>query len=140
VFGDGAITRERIGMAIATYERTLIPDQTPFDLGTLTPSQLQGLAAFNTANCQSCHTTSNGLFSDGSQKSIFLPGHLRLVKVPTLRNVGLRQRFMSSGQISSINLVLQHYQQVGMFTPGPGDVGALRDFLENGLTDPRVAN
>ena len=30
-FGDGAITPVRIGMAIASYERTLVPDQTPWD-------------------------------------------------------------------------------------------------------------
>ena len=30
-FGDSRITAERIAFAIATYERTLIPDQTPWD-------------------------------------------------------------------------------------------------------------
>src|SRR4029077_10798957 len=42
-FGDGTITADRIAKAIATYERTLIADQTPFDLGTLTPNQQAGL-------------------------------------------------------------------------------------------------
>ena len=31
-FGEGSITPARIAMAIATYERTLLPDQTPWDL------------------------------------------------------------------------------------------------------------
>jgi len=139
VFGDGTITRERIAMAIATYERTLIPDQSPFDLGTLTPQQQTGLDVFLRSRCDACHDTSNGLFSNGSLQSINLPDHQRFVKVPTLRNVGLRRRFMSSGQFPSIVIVLQHYQQLGRFVPGPGEVGAVRDFLENGLTDPRVA-
>jgi cytochrome c peroxidase len=30
-FGDTDITPNRIGMAIATYERTLVPDDTPWD-------------------------------------------------------------------------------------------------------------
>src|SRR5262245_38374684 len=30
-FGDAAITADRIARAIATYERTLVPDQTPWD-------------------------------------------------------------------------------------------------------------
>jgi cytochrome c peroxidase len=139
VFGDGTVTRERIAMAIATYERTLIPDQSPFDLGTLTPQQQQGLDVFLRSRCNGCHDTSNGLFSNGSLQTINLPNHQRRVKVPSLRNVGLRQRFMSSGQFPSITIVLQHYQQLGRFVPGPGEVGAVRDFLENGLTDPRVA-
>ena len=140
-FGTPAITRERIAMALATYQRTLVSDQTPFHLGTLTPTQLLGLDAFhNRAQCATCHPSANGLFSDGLPKTIFLPDHPRQVKTPSLLNVGLRPRFMSSGQINRINLVLQHYQQRGMFQPLTGDVGAMRDLLENGLTDPRVAN
>ena len=30
-FGDSTINAARIGMAIATYERTLVADQTPWD-------------------------------------------------------------------------------------------------------------
>jgi cytochrome c peroxidase len=138
-FGDAAITRERIGMALATYERTLIPDRSPFDLGTMTPVQQQGLAVFQRERCDGCHSVANGLFSDGSVQVIDLPNHHRPAKVPTLRNVGLRRRFMSSGQIPSIAIVLQHYQQIGRFRPGVGEVGAVRDFLQNALTDPRVA-
>ncbi len=140
VFGDGTITRERIAMAIATYERTLVPDQTPFDLGTMTPEQQLGLDIFIRSRCQACHATSNGLFSNGSLQTINLPNHERRVKVPTLRNVGLKRRFMSSGQFPSLAIVLQHYQQIGRFVPAPGEVGAVRDFLEHALTDPRVAN
>jgi hypothetical protein len=62
------------------------------------------------------------------------------VKTPSLRNVGLRERFMSSGQFKQMGLVLQHYQQRGLFQPLPGDVNAMGDFLMNGLTDPRVAS
>jgi len=139
VFGDAAITRERIAMAIATYERTLVADQTPFDLGTMTPQEQLGFDAFNRARCQTCHPASNGIFSDGKLQTIDLPNHQRAVKTPTLRNAGLKERFMSSGQFPSIALVLQHYQQIGMFTPATGEVGALRAFLEHALTDPRVA-
>ena len=138
VFGDAAITRERIAMAIATYERTLVADQTPFDLGTMTPEEQLGFAAFNRAHCQTCHPSTNGIFSDGKLQTIDLPNHERAVKTPTLRNVGLKKRFMSSGQHGSIALVLQHYQQIGLFDPAPGEVGALRAFLEHALTDPRV--
>jgi cytochrome c peroxidase len=139
VFGDGAITRERVAMAIATYERTLVPDQTPFDLGTMTSEQQRGLDIFVRERCDTCHPVSNGLFSDGKLQTIHLPNHERAVKTPTLRNAGLKKRFMSSGQIATMALVLQHYQQLGQFDPAPGEVGAMRTFLEDALTDPRVA-
>ena len=52
-FGDPEITPVRIGMAIATYERTLVPDQTPWDLfmagdaNAMTPDQIQGWNDFS---------------------------------------------------------------------------------------------
>jgi cytochrome c peroxidase len=138
-FGDDAITRERIAMAIATYERTLVPDHAPFDLGTMTARQRRGLAVFNREGCQVCHTVSNGLFSDGSLQSLPFRLHERPVKVPTLRNGVLKKRFMSNGLMTSMLQVLQFYEQVGLFFPTPTEVGDVRDFLENALTDPRVA-
>jgi cytochrome c peroxidase len=55
-FGDPEITGARIGMAIATYERTVFPDRTPFDLSTLTPEQTAGFETFAAVtNCVICH-------------------------------------------------------------------------------------
>jgi cytochrome c peroxidase len=140
-FGSPEITRERIGMAIASYERTLVSDQSPFDLGTLTPLQQQGFFAYqNRANCENCHPSTNRLFTTGEFEDIRLQDHRRRVKVPSLRNVGLRPRFMSSGQFRNMDLVLQHYEGLAFFRPLTGDGGAVKDFLVNGLTDPRVAN
>jgi cytochrome c peroxidase len=136
-FGDAAITRERIAMAIASYERTLVPDRAPFDLGTMTPEQVEGLDVFLRNACDGCHPASNGLFSNGSLQSLDFTDHEREVKVPTLRNVALRRRFMSGGQLGSLAEVLQHYVQIGRFAPGPGEMAALLAFLE-ALTDPRV--
>jgi cytochrome c peroxidase len=139
-FGDEAITRERIAMAIASYERTLVSDRAPFDLGTLTPHQRLGLDVFrNRGTCESCHPSSNGLFTDGNLHEIHLPWHDRPAKAPGLRNMGLRPAFMSSGQMTDMLEVLVHYENVAAFDPLPGDSEALADFLLNGLTDPRVA-
>ncbi|MDF1808222.1 MAG: cytochrome-c peroxidase, partial [Phycisphaerales bacterium] len=61
-FGDDQITAARIGMAIATYERTLLPDQTPWDefvagnTAALTPQQQAGLTALQGSRCVTCHT------------------------------------------------------------------------------------
>jgi hypothetical protein len=140
-FGTGEITRERIAMAIASYERTLIPDQTPFDTGTLTPEQELGLLVFETrARCTLCHPSTNRLFTDGRRELIDLPGHSRATKIPGLRNVGLRRRLMSSGQFTTLEEVVDHYERIG-FVPStlkPEERSALIAFLDKGLTDPRV--
>jgi cytochrome c peroxidase len=139
-FGGSEITRERIAMAIASYERTLIPDQTPFDLGTMSERQQLGFKLFKKHGaCEICHTSSNGLFSDGARRNITLAHHERPVKTPTLRNAGLRARFMSSGQFTTLDQVLRHYENLDFihFESAEERV-ALLDFVGNALTDPRV--
>jgi cytochrome c peroxidase len=137
-FGSDEITRERIAMAIASYERTLVPDRTPFDLGTMNAEQTEGLRVFEErGNCRACHTTA--LFSDGFAHTIFLPGHPRVVKTPTLRNVGLQRRLTSSGQFEGLAEVIEHYEDIFFFiTLSSTERRAVLAFLGNALTDPRV--
>jgi len=60
-FGDPAINGERIAFAIASYERTLVPDQSPWDRyiagdsTAMTPAQAQGWSFFRTSACTICH-------------------------------------------------------------------------------------
>jgi cytochrome c peroxidase len=140
-FGTPEVTRERIAMAIASYERTLVADQTPWDLGTMTPAQTRGFELFLAHRaCDICHTSDNRLFTDGARRTISLPDHGRAVKTPTLRNVGLRKRFMSGGQFESLSEVVQHYESLDFIHfETPADRAALIDFVGNALTDPRVA-
>ena len=59
-FGSPEITGERIAFAIATYERTLLADQTPLDQfiagnpNALSPQQVNGMNVFLN-NCLPCH-------------------------------------------------------------------------------------
>lgn len=130
-FGAGPITREKIGIAIAAYMRTLIPNQAPIDLGTMTDAQERGLGLFVQHGCVVCHSNggsiqfapgtdpsspsydpattnpvfldpSDLLFSDGNFHNIGLINHSRTVKTPTLRNVGLRKRLFHSGHSTSV--------------------------------------
>lgn len=168
-FGDAAITPVRIAFAIASYERTLVADQTPFDLGTLTPVQAQGLAAaFNPppagapANCGACHVAP--LFTDhtfrnigvrppvediGRQVVTGLAADLGRFKVPSLRNAGLKPTFMHNGSLTTLTQVIAFYAPGGQnsnvnLDPAmpvglpPQVVPGVIDFIQNGLTDPRV--
>ncbi len=176
-FGSPEITATRIAYALATYQRTLVPNQTPYDLfiagnnAALTPQQVNGLNTFiGAARCNLCHTP--GLFSDrqfrnlGLQPIAFDNGRQSVTglvqdggkfKVPSLRNVGLRTSFMHNGQFTTLAQVFTFYlngggpnlqnkdpllQPLGGPPPNgvpPQNANDLINFLQNGLTDPRLA-
>jgi cytochrome c peroxidase len=169
-FGDPAITAARIAMAIATFERTLVPDQAPFDLfvagdaNAMTQQQRQGLQVFLGSDCNFCHTAP--LFTDGLFHNIGLrpnnqdigragvtglPIDQGSFKTPTLRNVSLKRTLMHTGQFNTVDQVFPFYAGPG--APGvpnrdpvlpspvaPQAIPAVTDFIVNALTDPRVAN
>lgn len=116
-FGDPAITARRIAFALASYQRTLVPDQTPYDAfiagnqAALTLNQQLGLQLFEgAARCSACHPAP--FFSDDSFHNLGLrpivedpgrqgisldPGDGGAFKTPTLRNAGLRPRLFHNG-------------------------------------------
>ena len=149
-FGDTAITAERIAFALATYQRTLNPDQTPWDLyingqtNALTAAQRQGLNSFNSSGnkCAECHTPP--LFSDGTYRNLGLRdiaednGRQSVTgdfadrgkfKVPTLRNVALRTRFFHHGDPTWSSLFLS----VFIYNQGAGFFLDNKDPLMNGI-------
>lgn len=111
------VTRERFAMALASYMRTLVPDQAPIDTNTMTPQEVQGFNRFVASGCAVCHSVSgapalagaagtlvdpwDNAFSNGLPRNIFAtrPGRdVGPVKVPTLRNIGLHTRFFHDGR------------------------------------------
>lgn len=127
-FGDMAVTPSRIAFAIATYERTVYPNDTPFDRtqngqpGGLTQQQQQGLGAFNASNCNLCHVgpqfTGNGFRNIGLrppqedlglQITTGVAADRGKFKVPSLRNVGLKGTFMHNGQFTTLAQVIAFY-------------------------------
>ena len=116
-FGSADITPVRIAFALATYQRTLVANQTPWDefqLGNqsaLTAEQQRGMVAFETtAACAVCHTPP--LFANGGYHSLALrPSAEDLgrgavtgyawdagkFKTPSLRNVALRNHWFHNG-------------------------------------------
>jgi cytochrome c peroxidase len=170
-FGDPAITPLRIAFALATYQRTLVADQTPYDrfaagdATALTGRALYGWKALQAFHCTACHTpplfTNNEFFQIGLRRADFDRGRENVtrdpedageMKVPSLRNVALRPRFMHTGELASLGAAIRFYittlalpERDGI--PGAGlytfnmsnlDESDLREFLAAGLTDPRV--
>ena len=139
------------------------------DMAALSKDQQRGLALFNTkAGCQKCHVPP--LFTDGKfhnvgfQDRTLDPGRsiitgaaedLGKMKTPGLRNVGLRAGggLMHNGTFhgASLDAVVTSYNKGGFETEGidpeidqldlsDEEFGKLLDFLQNGLTDKRVAD
>ncbi|MBX3407025.1 MAG: hypothetical protein KF869_09690 [Phycisphaeraceae bacterium] len=133
-FGTAEVTSARIAMAIATYQRTLIADDSPWDrfmagqTNALTPQQQQGWADFQTARCNNCHTAplfTNHSFrnigvrpiaeDNGRQGVTGLAADRGRFKVPTLRNINLKATFMHNGQFNTLQQVLGFYAAPPLF-------------------------
>ena len=172
-FDDPDITPVRIAFAIAAYERTLVADQTPWDRymagddTALTAQAATGWRLFQQLNCVNCHEpplfTSNDFLNIGLRSIRFDPGRQVVtaeeedggeMKVPSLRNVALRARYMHTGEFTRLPEAIMFYDN-GVAIPGrdeiPGvgvyffsirgtDSYDLAAFFRDGLVDPRVAN
>lgn len=145
-FGDPAITPARIAMAIATYERTLLPDQTPFDeyvqgnITAMSAEQISGWELFKDSVCSQCHVpplfTNNGFARTGLRTrfddnglQVFTKdtvdfGHF---KIPSLRNVGLRKALTHVGWITDVQDAIDFYNS------GTNDTG--HTIFPNGLSE-----
>ncbi|MEL6497068.1 MAG: cytochrome c peroxidase [Planctomycetota bacterium] len=168
-FGTPEINSTRIAFAIATYQRTLISDQSPWDQwiqgdnSAMTAQQVQGWNAFQASRCAVCHIPP--LFTDNTFRNIGVRPNAQDLgrgaitglaadngrfKTPTLRNSGLKFSFMHTGDFFTMQQVLAFYA----LPPGPGVPNldplmpvplpgnqrvAVDDFITNALTDPRVA-
>ena len=171
-FGPGGVTPDRIAFAIASYLRSLTSNQTPYDSfiggqsGALTLNQQTGLNAMRSRGCTLCHVEplftnnlflnnglSNPLLDSGRQQVTGLAADLGKMKVPSLRNVGLREPFglLHAGNFTILDGVLIAYEAGGLFALNrdpviqpiigmtPTERAAILDFMRNGLTDPRMA-
>lgn len=176
--GTVGVTRERFAMVVAHYQRTLVPNDAPIDRGQMTPNQIAGFrimmpqSASNPtgrARCFVCHSvTGTGvvaldapggpisnpldqLLSDGLRTHNIAIGPNR--KTTTLRNVGLRKKFFSTGNggngttVTNLDELIDFYDNQGSpnginlgftGTLNAAERAAVRDFLENALTDERV--
>lgn len=122
-FGTTDITPERIGKAIAQFERSMVSYNSKYDKflqqqATLTPAESTGRTLFNgIANCSKCHTTDAHVSDTVHNIGLDLPttpgadlgaGDGKF-KAPSLRNVEVRGRFMHDGRFQTLEEVVQFY-------------------------------
>lgn len=126
------ISEKIVAKAIATFERTIVSGEAPFDQWikgdehAISEEAKRGFVLFNTtANCAKCH--SGWRFTDDSFHDVGLSGedrgrgvHLKDVesaqftfKTPTLRNVDRRAPYMRDGSLPTLEAVMAFYNEGG---------------------------
>ncbi|MCJ2037031.1 cytochrome-c peroxidase [Methylobacterium sp. J-068] len=147
---DAAVSRRNVERALATYQRSIVSGQSPFDrwvLGDETAIDARAKAGFAVFNgrgqCAACH--SGWTFTDGSFHDIgvgtgddigraaFFTNSEQLryaFKTPTLRDVAERGPYMHDGSLSSLEQVIDLYDRGGIARPSRSP--AIRPL---GLTD-----
>jgi cytochrome c peroxidase len=138
-FGTPEVTMDRIAQAIASFERTLVSGNSPFDRyqagdhAAMSQAAVRGMAVFDgKGNCVTCHAGFN--FSDesyhnlgvgidakepdlGRAKISHADGETGAFKTPTLRNVAQTAPYMHDGSEATLTDVIALYDRGG--NPNP---------------------
>jgi len=125
-FGTNEISEERIMKSIATFERSLISNNSRFDqymrgdANALTNDEVEGLETFIEVGCTECHSSS--MFSDFELHTLGVPGRGSLIdngasgdfdfRTPSLRNVAITAPYMHNGVFSSLEEVVEFYENI----------------------------
>lgn len=131
------VSKDTIAKAIASYERTVIAKDAPFDRwikgdeSAINESAKRGFALFTgKANCAACHMGGN--FSDdgfhnlglkgnqdvGRFAQVPLPSMKSAFKTPTLRDIALTAPYMHNGMYRTLEEVVDHYNRGGDYESG----------------------
>jgi cytochrome c peroxidase len=142
VFGEGPITRRKIELALATFERSIVSTEAPFDRwikgedSAISESATRGFDLFNgKAHCASCH--SGWAFTDSSFHDIgtatgddlgrgrLFPTSVKLryaFKTPTLRDAARRAPYMHDGSVPTLAAVVDLYNRGGIDRPSRSEL------------------
>jgi len=141
-FGDESIVWDRVAMAIASFERTLLSGGSDFDRyiagdrSALSPSAQRGFGLFRgAAGCARCHVYNNErpFFTDFEFHNTGLGwaaspdlGRFEISKqredkgafrTPTLRNIAHTAPYMHDGRMASLSEVVEFYAKGGEQNP-----------------------
>lgn len=136
VFGTRDFTIDHVAQAIATFERTVLSGNAPFDKykagdkKAMSPEQVRGMNVFlQKAQCDRCHIGFN--FTDGSYMNIGIGmdkpkpdlGRYNVskkeedkgaFKTPTLREIEHTAPYMHDGSLKTLEEVVEHYDKGGI--------------------------
>ncbi|HEV3332075.1 MAG TPA: cytochrome c peroxidase [Bryobacteraceae bacterium] len=132
-FGSPEITIDRAAMAIATFERTILSGNSPYDRykkgdkKAMSPEQVRGMSVFfDKAKCDRCHENSNftlnayanlGVGTDKPDPDVGRfaltkdPRDWAVFKVPTLREIEHTAPYMHDGSLKTLEEVVDFYDK-----------------------------
>jgi cytochrome c peroxidase len=135
-FGTDEFTIDHVGKAIATYERTVLSGNSPYDRfkagkkNAMTAVQIRGLDVFvNKAKCDQCHEGINfttnayhnlgvGMDKPNPDEGRFVvtknPGDWGAFKTPTLREIANTGPYMHDGSLKTLRDVVDLYDKGGI--------------------------
>ena len=135
-FGTDAIDIDRTAMAIASFERTVLSGNAPYDRykkgnkGAMTASQVRGMDVFfEKAKCDKCHEGSNftlnayanlGVGTDKPEPDVGRyavthdPRDWGVFKTPTLREIEHTAPYMHDGSLKTLEEVVDLYDKGGI--------------------------
>jgi cytochrome c peroxidase len=141
-YPDGAVTRPHIEDALATFARTIVSGEAPFDRwikgdeAAISEDAKRGFDLFvGKAQCAECHSGWNftgGAFydighaqdDDIGRGKIFQnsPKLMHAFKVPTLRDVVRRAPYMHDGSVLTLDDVIDLYDRGGIDRPSRSEL------------------
>jgi cytochrome c peroxidase len=135
-FGSEEINIDRVAMAIATFERTVLSGNAPYDRyqrgekSAMTAQQVRGMDVFvNKAKCDQCHEGANftlnayhnlGVGADkpepdaGRYEITKDPRDWGAFKTPTLREIEHTAPYMHDGSLKTLDDVVEFYNKGGI--------------------------
>lgn len=135
-FDSEEITIDRVAQSIATFERTVLSGNSPYDrykagnLKAMTPAQVRGMKVFfDKAKCDSCHEGINftlnayanlGVGTDKPEPDVGRfavtkdPADWGAFKTPTLRDVAKTAPYMHDGSLANLMQVVNYYDKGGL--------------------------
>lgn len=142
-FPNQGLSAETLSAALATFERTVVSGEAPFDAwiagndNAMSPEAKAGFLIFNTkGRCSQCHEGWNftndsfqdiGLATSDLGRAPLQPGIAKLdyaFKTPGLREVAHRGPYMHDGSLATLEEVIDHYDRGGIDRPSRADTVA----------------
>jgi cytochrome c peroxidase len=126
--GPSPVSAPNLARAIASFERSLVSNNSPFDrymrgeTTAMSAAQVRGMQRFERFGCSLCHK--GPMLSDYSAHVLGVPDNPRLdapdtgfakmyaFRTPSLRNVALTAPYMHNGVFESLDEVIEFYEDL----------------------------
>jgi len=125
-FGSQTINETQIVQALATFQRNIVANNSPFDdymrgdPNALNNQEIRGLNTFINSGCANCH--SGPMFSDYDLHTLSVPDHSLVddsgatgnfdFRTPSLRNLEFTAPYMHNGSFDDLRDVLDFYNDI----------------------------